>query len=271
MTDILDEEVWSWSKINSFREGLNGNGCLYAWWITYREGDRGVGNYFSEFGSLVHNIIEKYNKGELFDWEIKDVLLSGLKNIEYPPPSFNIGKSYENKIKEFFCIDDLNGEDFSSRFQKFKFIESELEFLINIGGYKVTGFIDAIAEHEDLGFIVMDYKSSKPYTGEVLKNNIMQMYLYSIAVKNKYGKYPDYLIYYYFKEDEREFPYKFSLTELDRTKNYVLETIELTKGYIEKDQFIPRCLTVSDNDFFCNHLCNHRFSCDYSKLLNSEA
>jgi hypothetical protein len=268
MTQTVQDE-WSWSRINSFRQGVeeNGDGCAYSWYTTYRKNDRGQGNYFADYGLLAHNLIEKFGKGELFEWDIEDEVEKGITNFQYRPPFPRMGQGYVAKLRDFFCLNTFDGKSFSDRFKKYKFIESETEMHINLGGHKIRGFIDLVAKHDDYGFVVVDFKSSKPYIGKKLDNNIMQLYLYSIGIKEKYGHYPEHLIYYYFKEPQKEYAYKFSLDELERTKEYVLETIEMTKKYTSEDQFKPRCLDVPDNDFFACHLCNHRFSCEFSKLI----
>jgi hypothetical protein len=270
LSEEVKEEVWSWSRINGFRQGIDENpeGCGYSWWLSYRENDRGVGNYFTEYGLLGHEMIEKYNKGELFEWDIEDTLESGLTKFDFKAPFPKMGQGYDRKIREFFCTNSAEGVSFADRFAKYEFLESEQEMFIDLEGYKIRGFIDAVANHTDYGLIVVDYKSSKAYEKEKLKNNIMQLYLYSIGIKEKYGQYPDHLMYYYFKEDKKEYAYPFSLDELDRTKQFVLESIEMSKKYTDVEQFPPRCSNVPDNDFYAKFLCNQRFTCPHSKLVN---
>lgn len=263
-----DIETWSWSKLNSFNAGLTGEGCLYGWYLTYREGNRGEGNFFGEYGSLAHDIIERYNKNEIFDWDVESELEKGLLELNYKAPFARMEKSYMDAIRLFFNGDGLCDEGLSERFTKYKFLDSELEVIFDIDDIKIKGYVDAIVEHEEHGFCIMDYKSSKPYTGDKLKNNIMQLYLYSIGVKNKYGKYPDNLIYYYFKENtKREYVYKFDLKELERTIQFVKDIVVKVNTYVNKEQFDIRCLRedIKKGDFYSCQLCNHRNNCEYKK------
>lgn len=262
-----NETVWSWSRLNSLRGGIDtGEGCAYGWYLTYKEGDRGKSNFFAEYGSLVHNLIEKYHKGEMFDWDIPEELERGLNSFEFQVPFPKMKNSYYNSINDFFCIEANPFEDitFSDRFKDYDVLENELEVIFDLEGNKIKGYIDMVADHKDYGFAVVDFKSSKPYKGDKLQNNIMQLYLYCIGVKEKYGKYPDHLIYYYFRESgQKEYAYKFDINELERTKKFVLETIEMSKNLHNEEDFPPRCLSVGEYDFYACHLCNHRLTCKY--------
>lgn len=264
---MSEETVWSWSRLNALRGGIDtGEGCGYNWYLTYKEGNRGVGNFFAEYGTLAHNLIEKYHKGEIFEWDLPEELEKGMNHFDFKVPFPKMKNSYYKAINDFFCIDSspFNEITFGDRFKNFEVLENELEVIFDLEGNKIKGYVDLVANHKELGFVITDFKSSKPYTGSKLENNIMQLYLYSIGVKEKYGKYPDYLVYYYFRESgQKEYPYKFDLKEMERTKEFVLETIEMSKNYQKEEDFRPRCLDVDKNDFFACHLCNHRLHCKY--------
>lgn len=267
----MDNDItWSWSRLNSLRQGIDntGDGCAYNWYLTYREGNRGIGNFFAEYGTLAHILIERFHKGEIFEWDIPDELEKGLNNFEFQVPFPRMKNSYYNSIKDFFCIESNHFDSiaFGDRFKDYEVLENELEINFKLNGNRIKGYVDLLANHKDLGFIVGDFKSSKPYKGDKLKNNIMQLYLYSIGIKEIYGKYPDHLLYYYFREhDKKEYSYKFDLKDLERTKEFVLETIEMSKDYQKEEDFKPRCIEVDKNDFFACNLCNHRQHCKYKK------
>lgn len=222
------------------------------------EGDRGENNYFAEYGLLIHELSEKLFKEELFEWDIKGELEKGLKSFKYKPPFHNMGVSYVKKIKEFF----LDG-DFSDQFAKYKVLEVEKQHSFEVNGNKFTGFVDLLCEHDDYGLTIADIKSAKVYEDEKLENNIQQMYLYSIAIKEKYGRYPDTLLFVYPREPtgKREYAYKFDLDKLETTKKFVTDIIE--KIVIHSD-WKARCLEVDGKvDFFACNLCNHRNNCDF--------
>ena len=51
---MIDNMVWSFSRLNSFKT------CPYEWYLQYIEGISGEDNFYAEFGSYCHKILEKY-------------------------------------------------------------------------------------------------------------------------------------------------------------------------------------------------------------------
>jgi hypothetical protein len=82
----------------------------------------------------------------------------------------------------------------------------------------------------------------------------MQLYLYSIAIFNEYGKYPKYLTFNCFKNGQiiRE---EFSLEKLEEAKDWAIRTIKI----IENTKIWNPCLDY----YFCHNLCNSRNTCEY--------
>ena len=56
---IFDNLRWSFSNLKSFEQ------CPFEWLLKYVECERGVENIYGQFGSLCHNILEQYLKGEM--------------------------------------------------------------------------------------------------------------------------------------------------------------------------------------------------------------
>lgn len=258
MEEEIKETVYSWSRINSFALAEMEEGCFHNYYVQYIEGDRGIGNYFSDYGTLMHETIEKIHNNELFEWDYESEIRNGLKNLKFKPPFPNMGKSYEKSMYEFFVH-----SNFSEMFKDYKIVEAEEEFRINIDGIHIKGFPDMIGEHSKYGLVVVDYKSSKVYTGDKLKHNIMQLYVYAIAVFEKYGKYPDHLIYWFPREvaGNREHVYPFKMEDLERTKQFIKDTVS---KIIIHDEWTPRCNSVDGmKDFYASNLCGARLSCEY--------
>lgn len=248
--------IYSWSRLNAFNRALNGEGCLYEWYKTYIEEDRGETNFFSEYGNIAHKLLKDFNDGILTQKEVIENLeieLSSMKYGTFP----NIYFSYEKKIKDFFSNLEFNLKDHT-------FLENEKEVSFKLSNEEFQGHIDAIAEHKKYGFSIVDYKSSKPFNEKELKNNLMQLYLYSIPVIKEYKRNPDSLIFYHFKEeDKKEYVFPFDEIELDKTIIFVENTIEKIKNY--DGNFSPRCLNCNQvKDFYANNLCSHRYNCIYN-------
>ncbi|ALS22124.1 PD-(D/E)XK nuclease family protein [Paenibacillus naphthalenovorans] len=255
--EIKDEKVYSFSRINGFALAEKGEGCFYNWFKTYIEGDRGENNYFGEYGTLFHETIEKLMKNELFEWDIKNELNSKMKQFEFKPPFLAMGKSYVDSIHRFFT-----DGSYSEIFSQYQVLESEEKKIFKVGDILVTGFPDLVANHKKYGLVIADYKTAKKYEGDKLEHNIMQLYLYSIPIKEKYGKYPDYLIYIYPREKgKKEFAYPFEVKKLEKTKQWVIDTVKKIESH---GDWTPRCVNVDGTkDFFACNLCNHRNNCEH--------
>ncbi|TVY10002.1 PD-(D/E)XK nuclease family protein [Paenibacillus cremeus] len=234
-----------------------GEGCYWNWYKTYIEHDRGINNYFGLYGTLFHETIEKLMKNELFEWDIKQEITTGMRNFEFKAPFPAMGKSYEESIHRFF--DDGSYEQI---FSQYKVLESEEEKIFDVGNVKVKGFPDLVANHDKYGFVIADYKTAKKYEGDKLDHNLMQLYLYSIPIKEKYGKYPDHLVYIFPREKgQKEFAYPFEIEKLERTKEWVIDTVAKIEQHTD---WKPRCEMVDGKrDFFANQLCNSRCNCIY--------
>lgn len=259
LEEVKNETVWSWSRLNSYDMAEKCEGCYYNFFLQYYKGDRGEGNFFSSYGTLVHETIEKLHNNELFAWDLEKELMNGWKKLGHKPPFPRMGKSYEEALFEFFkegCYNYI--------FDQYQILEAEEEKLFEVDGIKIKGYPDLVAQHNTYNLVIGDYKTSKKYEGEKLHHNIMQLYLYSIPIKEKYGKYPDYLVYIFPREKgKKEFAYPFKLEDLERTKAWVKRTVEKIENTYE---WKPRCNEVDGKkDFFANNLCNNRFACSYKK------
>lgn len=258
------ETIYSWSRINSYYQALKGEGCLYGYYKQYIEKDRenAEDNYFSEYGTLLHNLSEKIHNGELLIWDIGEEIDNGLNEFKYRPPFPNMEKSYEAAIHKFF-------EDFYEIFDGFKVRSTEEEVVFLVGNKKFKGFIDLDAEHEFHGNVIVDYKTSKVYEGENLEHKIRQLYLYSIAYYNKYGKYPDVLIYIFTREKyDRVKIYEFNLEKLEDTKKWALDMVHKIETH--DGEWTPRCCSVDGSkDFYASQLCSYRNNCPF-RYCNSK-
>lgn len=256
------EVVYSWSRLNSFHSALNNDGCLYGWYKTYIEGDRGSNNFFGLYGSLFHELIEDMHKNKIMAWDVDDIIRKQMAEFEFQPPFEKMRKSYEDAIYRFF-------NDFDNIFSDYQVQQAEEEKVFKIGNTSMRGFPDLIGQHKTYGMIIGDFKSSKRYTGADLKHKAMQMYLYAIPFIQEYGYEPDHLVFMFVREKEnRELAIKFDRNELEHTKDWVLQTVEKIEKF--KGEWEPVCQTEDGNkSFYSNYLCNHRLTCPHKCSYNS--
>jgi hypothetical protein len=98
-TEQLETMNFSNSSINTFET------CGWQFYLTYIEKVPKVGNFFSDYGSFIHLVIEKYLKGKLEIWEMLDYYQKEFSNnIKNSPPAFmrNAWNDYYDAGYEFF-------------------------------------------------------------------------------------------------------------------------------------------------------------------------
>ena len=262
---ILDGMVWSFSRLNAFDK------CKYEWFLYYIERCEEVGGFFSDFGSFMHDILEKYLKGKLSLFELIPYYEDNFdRNIHFPPPKNNyvdLKESYFVKGRDYLLNINIKPEDF----HKILGIEKKIEFVIegfDKKQYPFVGYIDILVEDNIGNITIIDHKSSSIKilnNGEVSKTDQKhflefkrQLYLYSIAVINEYRRTPKKLRWNMFKDN--------SWIEIDFKQEEFIETIEWAKNVIKQIYEEELWLPDNSNSFYCNNLCSMRMNaCPYKK------
>lgn len=236
---------YSFSKLTSFYE------CPYAFYRNYTKKEVGIDNQFASYGILVHSILERYGKGELKLNQLIDEFKSGFEmSISEPIIMFgrDLTQSYFDK-----------GVDFFTKFKGFwglTPLELECNFETQLDeNNSLIGIIDLVAKDSDENLIIIDHKSSSKFSKKELKEKARQLYLYSKAVKEKYGKFPNEVWFNHFKNNYLE-KIKFSESDYDESISWALETIDKIESCID---FEPN----NTDRFMCDYLCDYRENCDY--------
>ena len=251
----IDNMIWSFSRVNS-------SGCLYSFYLSYIEEQKGAENAFAQFGTACHETLEKYLKGELDMFSVLPYYQQRFNElVTYDFPSNKYvdlrEKAYTAGEEYFSCID--------FDFDKYEVLGVEKEYRFNVGKYPFKGFIDALYRNKETGeIIIRDHKTSSfKYlkSGEVSKTDAehflsfrRQELLYSIPVLEEYGRV-DYLSWNMIR-DKRIIQIPFNQDELN-------ETIEWCKERIHTLEEEVLWLPDNKNSYFCNVLCSNRSFCPY--------
>jgi RecB family exonuclease len=237
-------ERYSYSRLDSFAR------CKYGWWLTYVDNQRGISNAMAEFGSFVHGLLQRFASGELQAYELADkyadefcIYVTG----RFPS---NCGGYYQQGLEYLQQFDD---------FGKYKIVSTEEEFLEEVDGdYSLYGFIDLVLEDADGELVIFDHKSRNKFKSKKeLKEYARQLYIYSLHVFRKYGRYPKTMCFNLFRVGQ--------LIEVKFSPKDYEETIAWVKNTVEE---IRRCKVFSTHaeyGFYCKELCNHRMTCQYAK------
>ena len=253
---IADGFVWSYSRIECFCD------CPYRFFLKYFAGVKEKPLFYSSYGSFIHKLIEQYYKGALTKDEMVTKFLTDFsKEVRGTRPQ-------ESTVTKYIQC----GCEYLRSFQPFRFnmidVEKRVEF--NIDGIPFVGFIDYLGE-EDGELVIVDNKSrdlkprskrAKPtLKDQELDSMLKQLYIYSAAVKQEYGKFPKLLCFNCFRTG--------TFIEEPFNEDAYNAAIEWAKKQVEDikdaDDFYPQI------DYFsCNFICGVDEECEYYESYKSQ-
>lgn len=248
-TEQIDGMQWSYSRISAFED------CPYRWFMRYLDGIEYKDMFYASYGTFIHKIIDGFYKGEYSQDELASVFISKFKDEVkgYRPKTSTVQKYLEAGIDYF-----RNFKPFP-----FKVVATELEIEYEICGIPFIGYIDYLGE-EDGNLIIVDNKSRdlKPRSkrkkptkhDEELDKYLVQLYLYSAGVEQRYGKTPKYLCFNCFKS-QTFIKEPFLEEKYEEAKKWAVDNIEKIRA---EEAFPP------NPDFFkCRWICGMSGECDY--------
>lgn len=253
---IADGFVWSYSRIECFCD------CPYRFFLKYFAGVKEKPLFYSSYGSFIHKLIEQYYKGALTKDEMVTKFLTDFsKEVRGTRPQ-------ESTVTKYIQC----GCEYLRSFQPFRFnmidVEKRVEF--NIDGIPFVGVIDYLGE-EDGELVIVDNKSrdlkprskrAKPtLKDQELDSMLKQLYIYSAAVKQEYGKFPKLLCFNCFRTG--------TFIEEPFNEDAYNAAIEWAKKQVEDikdaDDFYPQI------DYFsCNFICGVDEECEYYESYKSQ-
>jgi ATP-dependent helicase/DNAse subunit B len=243
---LIEDMVWSFSRLNSFLQ------CPYQFKTQYIDCERGIQNFFAEFGSHCHGILEKYCKNEAKLCELADIYTKTYNkaiNFTAPPNKFvDLNQTYYDSGLEYF--NNFKG------FGNYEIVGVEKEVKFNINNIKIKGYIDLLMKDKEGNLHIIDHKSSDPKSAKSEKamEYWKQMTLYAIGVYEEYGQYPVKLHINAFRK-QQWFKIDFDINQVQIVKDWVVETVD---KIMKETKYLP----LSD-DYFCRFLCNFRNTCEY--------
>lgn len=220
---ILDGMRWSYSSVNCY------HGCPRAFKLGYLDALPREGNAFSDWGTFMHSLMEKYLTGEMEFFELSQAYVDGYEDAiqhKFPPNKFvDLSKSYYEKGKEFL-------DQFDGLLDDCEIIAVEERVKLNINGRPFVGVLDVLAKHGDELWIV-DHKSKSKMTKTDLAAYGRQLYIYALYVYEKYGKWPTKLIFHMVRAGGIFNTINFKMDEMEAAKKWFLDTIDAIYADVE--------------------------------------
>lgn len=249
---VIKDMVWSYSRIKAFEA------CPYRWYLRYIRRLHGKEMFFSSYGSFIHKLIELYYTEGRTPEQLCDTYLQGFRTeVVGRAPNQTVFKNYFK-----------SGLEYLKGIQPFPYhmiaVEKRVDF--ELSGVPFVGYIDFLGE-KDGELYVVDNKSRvlKPRSGRKaptksdleLDSYLNQLYLYSAAVEQEYGKLPKALCFNCFRTPLLiEEP--FMEQAYADSKRWLSDKV----GEIAREtDFRP------DAEYFkCTHLCEMNEFCEYYRL-----
>lgn len=248
---LIDEMKWSFSRIEAYES------CPYRWYLQYIRKCKDKDKFYASYGSFMHRLLEGFYNGELSKAEMLTTFLKDFqKEVKGVRPK-------ESTLKKYIDC----GVEYLKSFSPFpyKMISVEKEVTFTIGDKEFKGFIDFEGIDETDGEIVIgDNKSRdlRPRSGRAkptkkdqeLDDVLRQLYLYSVAIEQEYGKLPKGLFLNCFRTGV--FIYEpFDKNAYEAAKQWALDQIAKIR---EDSDFDPIL-----NPFSCFWICGVNDSCTY--------
>ena len=258
MGEIDKNHIYSFTQLQTFSE------CPYSFYLqkldqSVKHEDL-VENSFAQQGTLIHDLIDKWAKGEI---PIEDLPEEYKRRYETEVannwPRILAAKGYAEKTYkaglEYF-------ENFDG-FDGYEIISSEQKFMVMLNKRKFVGVIDMVMKDKDTGeLIILDHKSkSLSSFKKSQKDMYKQQYLYSVYVKKKYKQYPDRLAFNLFKEDGLIMSQPFDNDEFIDVVKWAGDTMEKMESYDVFEWLEAK----EESDFFCQNICSCRKICPNGK------
>lgn len=256
MKHLSADMRYSFSKLAAFKQ------CPMSFYLQYIENpgsDDELPGYFSQYGTLMHSILESYFKDEtpLFclaeEWQDR---YESEVTITPPPFPANFGEKNYNAAVEYL-------ENFKGLPDGYKVLSVENKFVIDIGGYKVSGIADLVLQGPSGDIEVWDHKTKSDAS---MKKEYQlyrkQLYLYAIWIHGEYGVWPTKLCFNMTKSGKMiEEP--FDLNMVKETIDWFVSTIHEIEACDALEAW-DTCIADDERKepYFCRWICGVNPACD---------
>lgn len=256
-SNIIGDMRWSYSKVKTFHS------CPYQFLLAYISKEKQKDAFFANFGSLIHEEMEKYLNGTLSEDALStDYILHYKDVVKGKAPNPKMAASYFQS-----GLDYLNDINFPYDRKNVLWVEKRTRF--ELGDFDFVGVIDCLIDDPDDGLVLLDHKSrrlrqrsprkKKPPTKSDIELDEFQkqLYLYCIPVKEELGRYPDHIAFNCFRNEpkKRLIIDKFDEEKFEEAKEWAINSI---KTIIDNEEWSP------DLQYWqCNHICSYNDACEY--------
>lgn len=261
----MSEAVYSYSRLGCFQ------GCKYSYYLSYILKAKGKENIYSFLGGMTHTILEDLQQDKIDNEQAVRMFLDSVDEADL------LGLSWiSDKVKSNYVSSIVHYLENWTKLQGE--CELEKEFLIELDGIKIKGFIDILVKNGNM-VDVFDYKTSSKFSKRDLPAYGRQLVLYALAVQQiypdveigtiawhmlKYAKvgrkvelradvdfmseFEPYILEYIYNEDT-----------INDLKQYVKDIVNQIEQLSEEEENYPPKVDY----FFCSKLCDYSDICKH--------
>lgn len=263
MALLRADHRYSYSQLSSFSE------CPFAFYLSHIENQEEAKNGFAEQGSLIHDILDKWAKGELKKPQMAEEYIRRYPDevvTSFPRMLTSKGyaeKTYQQGLSYFENFNEFPGYKIVSAEEKF-----EMPIKLTDGTTRpFIGFVDLILRDEFTnGLVICDHKSKSWATFRKERESMYkQQYLYAYFVHEKYNEWPCSLMFNLFKEGGKLDEQEFSMEKYNEVMQWATDAIHEIENYDILDWM--RCKeqkTPGKPDMYCSEICGSRKLCPNS-------
>lgn len=247
---------WSYSRLSSFDD------CKYGWYLKYiKHVNSGQPKFFATYGSFVHKVLELYLSGKLTKDQVVDYYIEHYDDaVKGSAPSEKIETGFFERSLQYLQTID---------FPFHNIIATEKQVHFEVDGYKFVGFIDVLAQtgkrlhmvdHKSHGLRNRSGRKFQTQYDKELDRYLRQQYLYSIPIKEQYGKYPATLNFNCYRFN-RFITQKFNPDSLNNVKYWAVGQINAIR---EQREWQP-----NPDPFRCTYICDSSQHCQFCQKFKT--
>lgn len=247
---ITDNLTYSYSNFSSFEI------CKMMWKLSYIDRKGRDGNFFSDFGSFIHKILEEYFGGNL---EIEDMVEYYEKNysasvITAPPPfPKGMAEKYYNSGLDFFA----QFPSYKIRRENYEVLGIEDDFNTSFDDIPLIIKPDLVLKNKKTGKVtLLDYKTSKKDDKKLIGYK-HQLHLYAYFLWQEKGIEVNNILVWFIRDKE--------LYEIPNNPFEIQETLEWMKDVrnkiSEELEWAPNL--DKSNEYFCFNICSVKLDCPF--------
>lgn len=247
---VLDEMGFSYSSASSFET------CAYGFKLNYIDGEERIGNWYADYGLLIHKTLEKYFNGELDRIWLSDYFVDNYSFVVMSdPPPFPAGiedKYYQDAL-DFFENLPINRDDY-------EIISIEDKTETTYKGVKIIVKPDLVVKEKKTGkVVIIDFKTSKPqikgkWNFAKIEDYEKQLLLYADVLEKVLGIHIDKISLLFIRLN--------TVYEIDVTQEKIDKALDWFLGVVKAIQ-AEEDWKPTVNKFFCSQLCGVRKSCEF--------